>query len=217
MKQHNPRIHAALLGLLWLPWATLAVPLPLHAQPSPGPARILSFSAGLFRPTDAGFRSSYGWSAPVAVQLDWPVLSRVAVFVGVRYVRPSGQAVVEADGRAATDVQDTGASAIRLSLASARVGGMLLRPAGRWLLSAGGGVVLTRYSEDWAAAGAKTTGSKTGWLVQARVSRAVGRRWLVGGGLEYAAARVRQDDEGDLVQGVQLGGFDTSVHAGVRW
>jgi hypothetical protein len=197
--------------------AGLALASSAAAQPPVPPARArLSVSAGVFRPSDAAFgRVYHGTKAPVVLQLDWRLQRYVAVFGGVRHLRTNGQAIVEDGGALARP--DNEEFPARFRATSIRAGALLVWAAGPWDLRAGGGVNVFRYSEEWPAASFETTGSKTGWLAQASVMRAVTSRVSVGGGFEYSAAGVRQAGAGSLVPRIELGGLDLLAGIGIRF
>lgn len=205
---------SALIAVLACAW--LAAPALVAAQ-SP-PAGTLSLSAGVFRPSDESFRRVYGAAkVPFTAQLDWRLAPRVALFVGVQHLRASGTPVADDTGVPVSAGATDESIEARLRLTSFRAGGLVLFPSGRWLVSAGAGLIVTRYSERWAAAGANVSGSRAGWLAQAKLARSMGSRFLVEAAFEYTYARVDQREDPDLVPRLGLGGVSFAVGGGIRF
>lgn len=187
------------------------------AQPADAGRFTVAFRTGLFHPSNASLSDVYAArKTPLVVQAEWRFLRRVAVFAGVRSVRARGQAIVE-DGASpahgAAGVYDT-----RLALTSGRFGALATWASGRWNLQAGGGVDIEHYRETWTAAGEDTKGNRTGWLLQASLSRTMWRRLSAVATAEYAAVSVEPPDGGEQALPRQnLGGLDVTFGIAVRF
>ncbi len=205
-RSHLAAFSVVLLVCLW--------PHALFAQSALPPARTLSLFTGIFLPADEAFDAIYGSKVPVVVQLDWRLIRHLGVFGGVSHVRGEGAAIIEDTGVPAGTARSYDTS---LRMTSLRAGAAFLYPRGFWELSAGAGVSVNRYREEWPTASMTSKGSQTGWLVQARVSRGLSRRAWISGGVEYGSAKVERGEASNVIPSVDLGGFQAFAGGGVRF
>jgi hypothetical protein len=198
--------------------AAIAILSGATAQAQPGePGRLVAWArAGLFRPSSGDLRQVYdGSRVSIAAQVDWRVRPTIALFGGIRNVRMDGRAVVE--GGTAFQAPGGGAYPTRLVLTSVRAGALLVFRSGAWDFRPGAGFSVERYAEEWPAAALDAKGGRAGWLLQATLSREVGRRVSAGVTVEYAGASVPQREGERAVGKVGLGGLHALAGVGVRF
>jgi hypothetical protein len=176
-----------------------------------------SFRAGMFQPSEAAFEQAYGGSRiPLVMQVDWRVHRVLALFGGVRYLGLDGRAIAE-DDTAAVGASGEAVYATHLALTSARLGALAVVTSGRWDVRVGGGLNVEHYAEEWPAAAASASGTRTGWLAQATAARRIGRRFSAGVSVEYSGVAVPAGTGESAVPALDLGGLDVLLTAGIRF
>jgi hypothetical protein len=171
--------------------------------------------SGVFQPSDESLAEVYpGARFPFVAQGEVRVRSAVAVFGGLRYAMMDGDAVAEGGANGAAL-----GTATRLTSTAARVGALVVLQRGRhWDIRLGGGVTVTSYSEDWSGADANSvSGTKAGWLLEAAVSRRLGRHWFLGGSVEYSGVHVPAGGGENPTFEANLGGLDLLAGVGFRF
>ena len=162
----------------WALWAAS----PLCAQSAANPGGISAgFFAGVARPSDETFRQIYGSAQfPVSVQANVRLYKGLHAFGGYAYVSRSGQVISVDPGTTNED------DPLRFRMHTVKAGGLYAVPVGRLTLLAGAGISCNYYLERWEAAGASTSGSKAGLLVQAGAEYPLFSRLSLAGRIEYS-------------------------------
>ena len=171
----------------------------------------LSATLGVGRPSGSIFREVYGSAlTPFGAQLNWRPTSRgLEVFVGLRHVRKSGEAVVD-DGAGLT----TG-ERVSFRMTSVRLGVEQSVARGPWVLGAGIGASYNWYRERWPSFDLETTGARAGLVAQVTAARRLSRRWLLLARGEFSAisSAVAEDE----MPRVGLGSLDLAAGVAFRF
>ena len=178
---------------------------PVCAQSATHPGRVSAgFFAGVARPADEAFRQIYGSAQfPVSVQANVRLFRSLYAFSGYAYVSRTGEAIAEGSGT--SDGQDP----LKFRMHTVKAGGLYAVPAGKWTLFAGAGVGFSHYLERWEAAGASTSGNKTGLLVQGGAEYPVFNRLSLAGRIEYSHLPIRAKSPAEV--DTNLGRLDFSL------
>jgi len=170
----------------------------------------VSTSVGVLRPSDESFRALYGGShAPVAVQLEYRLWSRLALFGGVQYLGADGRTIAEG-------VQDGDESfPLRFTTYSIRAGALVLVPKRKWTMFAGGGANYSTYREEWTGAPISVSGTAYGLVVQAGARRVLTGPISLSGGVEYTY--LPADSDASPGGTIDLGGLGVSLGVGIRF
>jgi len=174
-------------------------------------AQALSASAtiGLGVPIDGLFRDVYGdVLTPIALQADVALGDRgLLAFGGVRHVRRSGEAVIEASAGAS-------GQAVRFRMTTARFGLGWRLARGDWTVGLAGGPTYNFFREEWEDFDLVTDDRSVGFVGQASLSRAIRGRveFLLRGEYSWAAAESAQDP---TLPEANLGAIDLA--AGIAW
>jgi hypothetical protein len=167
---------------------------PLCAQTAANPGGISAgFFAGVARPSDEAFRQIYGSTLfPVSVQANVRLYRGLHAFAGYAYVSRSGQVMPVGPGTA------NESEPLKFRMHTVKAGGLYAVPVWKLTLLAGAGVGFNYYLEKWEAAGASTSGSKAGLLVQAGAEVPVFGRLSLAGRIEYCQVPIRENSAAEF-------------------
>ncbi|MCG2812838.1 MAG: hypothetical protein L6428_15505 [Candidatus Aminicenantes bacterium] len=164
---------------------------------------FIGATIGYFYPGQDSFRKIYaGPISPLELQLGWNPNRKISVFAASRYLETSGNTVLLAAQRP----EET--YALRWRLATVRLGLNYWLWTSRFSPFLGAGINANFYKEQWLDVALATTGTATGFFVQAGGRCRLGHRWHVLAQLEYSSVPAAGDG---LDPGPNLGGLNLSL------
>ena len=205
MISRSGRISVLLLAAAFMP-ATLL------AQPTPEPPRLTVLATiGAMRPSDTAVRDLYsGTFMPITIEADVRAFWRVFVFVSGQFLRKDGEAVFDLPPAPEERFP------LRLATSSARIGGGVVFPLQRWIVSAQAGMSYTGYDEKWVGEDVPAaTGHAYGFIAEGGVDwRVAGPLWAVGR-FEYTYTPTGNAQQ--AVPAFDLSGVSLSAGVAVRF
>jgi len=183
----------------------------LAGQPEKQSPRFdVSVLAGVLRPSDESFRALYGGShVPIAVQLEYRLRPRLALFGGVQFVGADGRTVAEG---AQTGDEDF---PLRFTAYSIRAGALMLTAKRGWTVFAGGGANYSSYHEEWTGAPIAASGAAYGFVAQAGARHVLSGPITLSGAVEYTYAPA--DSDASPGGRIDLGGLGISLGVGIQF
>ncbi len=166
----------------------------------------LSFSSGIFLPSEEIYRDIYGQSMPLAMEVRIGIGQSFGLAAGIEYLSDKGTAL--------NINQGDDEFPLRFRMISYPISGYFVYPHGRISLSAAAGISIHSYKEEWEDLDHTHEGSRTNPFLSGRIEYHIAPRLAAHLFLRYESIATELNP---LIQKeINLGGFSLLAGLSVR-